>query len=81
MSQIFIFVHFLHRIRFCQVYFTDFMRDDEYDDDGLIVTEAPKIYEIGGRLPDLRLRVDVFISRYNDQFPSRQLNIVLFDDF
>lgn len=56
------------------------MRDDEYDDDGLIVTEAPKIYEIGGRLPDLRLRVDVFISRYNDQFPSRQLNIVLFDD-
>jgi dynein heavy chain len=39
-----------------EIFFTDFMRDDEYDDDGVLVSEAPKVYELGGHLPDLRIR-------------------------
>ena len=37
-------------------YFVDFLRDDEFDDDG-----AQKIYEIGGTMPFLRDRVESFI--------------------
>ena len=56
------------------------MRDDEYDEDGVLITEAPKIYEVGGHLPDLRLRTEGFLNKHNDQYPSKPLNIVLFDD-
>ncbi len=64
-----------------ELYFVDFMRDDEYDEDGVLVAEAPKIYEIGGTLSVVRGRVENhFIQKYNENFPSKQLNIILFDD-
>jgi dynein heavy chain len=62
------------------LYFVDFMRDDEYDEDGVLVAEAPKIYEIGGNLNAVRQRVQYFIQKYNENYPSKQLNIILFDD-
>lgn len=61
-------------------YFVDFLRDDEYDDDGVLTQEAPKIYELGGSLTELRSRVEEFLRRYNEQYPARAMNIVLFDD-
>jgi dynein heavy chain len=63
-----------------ELYFVDFMRDDEYDDDGVLIAEAPKIYEIGGNLATVRARVQHFMTRYNETYPSKQLNIILFDD-
>ena len=61
-------------------FFVDFMRDEEFDDDGVMISEAPKIYELGGNLNTVRNRVQFFISKYNEQYPSRPLNIILFDD-
>jgi dynein heavy chain len=58
----------------------DFMRDDEYDEDGVLVMEAPKIYEIVPNLETARLRALTFLEKYNEQFPSKQLHIILFDD-
>lgn len=63
-----------------EVFFVDFLRDDEYDEDGALVAEAPKIYEIGGSLISIRERVQMFAGKYNEQYPSRQMNIILFDD-
>ena len=61
-------------------YFVDFLRDDEYDEDGVLVAEAPKVYELGPSLVDLRKRVESFLQLYNEANPSKQMNLVLFDD-
>lgn len=61
-------------------YFVDFMRDEEYDEDGVLLAEAPKLYELGGSLATVKLRVEEFLTRYNEQYPSRPMNIILFDD-
>lgn len=61
-------------------YFVDFLRDDEYDDDGLLVNEAPKVYEVGGSIEFLRTRVEDFLKKFNDATPSKAMNLVLFDD-
>ncbi len=62
------------------VYWVDFMRDDVYDDDGVLVTEAPKLYELGGTLGVVKTRVQMFATKHNEQYPSRQMNIILFED-
>jgi|TARA_B110000091_G_scaffold203611_1_gene237290 dynein heavy chain len=61
-------------------FFVDFLRDDEFDEDGIMVNEAPKVYENGGNMEKLRTRVHHFLSSYNETFPSKQLNIIMFDD-
>jgi dynein heavy chain len=61
-------------------YFVNFLRDDEYDEDGALTAEAPKIYELGGTMEFLRERVEYFMVKYNETYPAKQLNIVLFDD-
>jgi dynein heavy chain len=61
-------------------YFVDFLRDDEYDEDGVLVAEAPKVYELGPALAALRSRVEGFLHKFNDQYPAKAMNIVLFDD-
>jgi dynein heavy chain len=63
-----------------ETFFVDFLRDDEYDDDGVMTAEAPKIYEYGGELDFLRTRVQQFLSKYNENFPSKAMNIIMFDD-
>jgi dynein heavy chain len=63
-----------------ELFFVDFMRDEEYDEDGVMVAEAPKLYEIGGNLETIRSRVELFMGKYNEQYPSRPMNIILFDD-
>ena len=61
-------------------FFVDFLRDDEYDDDGVLTVEAPKVYEYGGTLEFLRTRVQGFLTKYNESFPSKAMNIIMFDD-
>ncbi len=67
-------------VRDSEVFFVDFMRDDEYDDDGQLTCEAPKMYELGGALDTVRQRVQMFANKYNEQYVSRQMHIILFDD-
>jgi len=58
----------------------NFLREDIYDEDGVLIEEAPKVYEPGGDLTMLRPRVLEFLDKYNEEFPSKPMNLVLFDD-
>ncbi len=61
-------------------YFVDFFREDVFDEDGELVEAAPKIYEFGGTLDQIRDRALMYMGRYNVKYPSTQLNLVLFAD-
>jgi len=61
-------------------YFVDFLREDEYDEDGVLVMEAPKIYEKGGELKDLTSRTSKFLEQFNEEFPGKRMNLILFED-
>jgi len=63
-----------------EVYFVDFFRNDVFDDDDVLVELAPKIYEQGGTLENVRNRVKEFMAKHNEEFPARKLELVLFDD-
>jgi dynein heavy chain, axonemal len=63
-----------------ELYFVDFLKDDVYDEDGILEAVAPKIYEDGGPLESIRERVEMYMGRYNDAKPPSPLNLVLFDD-
>ena len=63
-----------------ETFFVDFLRDDIYDDDGVLVQEAPKVYELGESMVSLRTRVMGFLAKYNELNPSRKMNIIMFDD-
>ena len=51
-----------------------------FDEDGNLITPAPKIYEFGGELESIRERTEMYMARYNVENPSTPLNLVLFDD-
>ena len=61
-------------------YMVNFLRPDVYDEDGVMVEDAPKLYEPGGDLTDIRPLVQEFLERYNSEFPSRKMDLVLFND-
>jgi len=61
-------------------FWVDFFRDDIYDSDDVLVELAPKIYEAGGALDDVRQRVLHFMKKHNEEFPARGLQLVLFED-
>ena len=57
-----------------------FLRDDVYDEEDVLVAQAPKIYEVGGSLDQIRARCMSFLAKYNAEFPSKAMNLVLFTD-
>lgn len=57
-----------------------FLRDDMYDEDGVLVEEAPKVYEDGGSLESIHKRVYMFLQKYNEEYPSKKMELVLFED-
>jgi dynein heavy chain len=61
-------------------YFVDFMQEDELDEDGLVVTKAPQVYELGGDLETMRERCIAYMEAHNTEFPTSKLGLVLFDD-
>jgi len=63
-----------------EAFFVDFLRDDVYDEDEVLVEKAPKIYEPGGTLKDVRDVVTTFMTQHNVDNPSRSLELVLFED-
>eukprot|EP01029_Cantina_marsupialis_P005375 TRINITY_DN157_c1_g2_i1.p1 TRINITY_DN157_c1_g2~~TRINITY_DN157_c1_g2_i1.p1 ORF type:complete len:3733 (+),score=1529.44 TRINITY_DN157_c1_g2_i1:1436-11200(+) len=63
-----------------EVNYVDFFREDVYDEDEVLEELAPKIYEDGGSLENIRDRVTQFMENYNVENPSTPLNLVLFDD-
>jgi dynein heavy chain len=61
-------------------YFVDFYREDEVDEDGEVTSYAPKVYELGGSLENIRQRALMFMGKYNVVNPATPLTLVLFDD-
>eukprot|EP01033_Poteriospumella_lacustris_P002475 gene2475-1807_t len=61
-------------------YMVNFLRPDVFDDEGVLVEEAPKVYEPGGTLEDVRPVVVGFLEKYNAEFPSKKMDLVLFND-
>jgi len=61
-------------------FMVSFLRDDIYDEDEVLQELAPKVYEDGGSLDDIRERVYMFLEKYNEEFPSKKMNLVLFED-
>jgi dynein heavy chain, axonemal len=59
--------------------FVDFLRDDEYDEDGVLVREAPKEYELS-TAAIVRERVDMFAGLYNEENPATQMHLILFEE-
>ena len=61
-------------------YMVNFLRPDVFDEEGVLVNEAPKVYEPGGTLDDIRPVVVDFLNKYNTEFPSKKMELVLFND-
>jgi dynein heavy chain len=61
-------------------YFVDFFREDTFDEDDVLIEAAPKIYEDGGTLVNIRDRALWFMGKYNEANPATPLSLVLFDD-
>jgi len=56
-----------------------FLRDDVYDEDG-VLEESPKVYQDGGSLESIRKCVYMFLQKYNEEYPSKRMELVLFED-
>ena len=61
-------------------YMVNFLRPDVYDEEGVLLEDAPKMYEPGGTLEDVRPVVQVFLEKYNVEFPQKKMELVLFND-
>ena len=61
-------------------YFVDFFREDVFDEDDVLIEAAPKIYEDGGTLENIRDRATWFMGKYNEANAATPLTLVLFDD-
>jgi len=57
-----------------------FLRDDIYDEDEILIEEAPKVYEDGGSLDMIRDRAYHFLEKYNEEYPAKKMELVLFED-
>merc|ERR1711871_1881629 len=61
-------------------YMVNFLRPDIYDDEGVMEAEAPKVYEPGGSLDQVRPLVEEFLNKHNSDFPAKKMELVLFND-
>jgi len=60
--------------------FADFQRDDEYNEYGELIAEAPFVYEAIPSIEKIRERTNMRLQEYNEKFPSKKMNLVIFDD-
>ncbi|KDO29332.1 hypothetical protein SPRG_05868 [Saprolegnia parasitica CBS 223.65] len=60
--------------------FVDFMRDDKRDEDGLLLEEAPKLYENVMSILTVRARMESLLEAFNRDNPSKKMALILFDD-
>jgi dynein heavy chain len=57
-----------------------FLREDVYDEDGELVEAAPLVYEAGPSTDAIRVKAEAKLQLYNEKFPAKKMNLVLFDD-
>jgi len=62
------------------LYFADFQRKDIFDEYGELVSIAPFVYEACPDLESIRKLANVKLEGYNEKFPSKKMNLVIFDD-
>ena len=60
--------------------FADFQREDRYNEYGEMEEEAPFVYEAVPDIEAIRKRVNFKMEAYNEKFPSKKMNLVVFDD-
>jgi dynein heavy chain len=60
--------------------FADFQRDAEVDEYGSILAEAPSVYEACASLNSIKKRVNERLAEYNEKFPAKKMELVIFDD-
>ena len=61
-------------------WFVDFLRDDEYDEDGVLVRQAPRVYEKVSKLDTVKKKAHVYLKHHNVARPNYRMNLVFFDD-
>ena len=61
-------------------WFVDFLRDDVYDEDGVLVEEAPRVYDKVQKLNTVRTLTQDFLVRHNSERPNHRMDLVFFDD-
>ena len=62
------------------VLFADFQREDEYNEYGELVQEAPFVYEACYDIEQIRKVATDKLDGYNEKYPSKKMNLVIFDD-
>jgi dynein heavy chain len=60
--------------------FADFQRDAEIDEYGSVIAEAPSVYEACTSLSSIKKRVNERLADYNERFPAKKMELVIFDD-
>jgi dynein heavy chain len=60
--------------------FADFQREDKFDEYGELVETAPFVYEAIPDIENIRKRINAKMEAYNEKFPSKKMNLVIFDD-
>jgi dynein heavy chain len=61
-------------------YFADFQREDEIDEYGELVAEAPFVYEACPDVEAIRTICNTKLDAYNEKYPSKKMNLVIFND-
>ncbi|PFH32513.1 putative dynein gamma chain, flagellar outer arm [Besnoitia besnoiti] len=59
-------------------WFVDFLRDGVEDESGEVLP-APKVYEPAPSLDAVRAKANFYLDNFNEENPSKQMNLVLFD--
>ena len=60
--------------------FADFQRDAEIDEYGSVLSEAPYVYEACPSTNSIKKRVNQRLEEYNEKYPAKKMELVLFDD-
>merc|ERR1719160_1459448 len=63
-----------------ETWFADFQRDSEEDPETGEDIGAPQIYEIVPSLESIRKRAYENLAKFNEAFPAKTMNLVVFDD-
>ena len=60
--------------------FADFQRDEEVDEYGSVLSEAPYVFEACPSINAIKKRVNQRLDEYNEKYPSKKMPLVIFDD-
>jgi len=63
-----------------KIYFCDFLRNDVINDEGIVESLAEKVYEAIDSLEALQERAYMLLDKYNEKYPAKKMQLVLFED-